>query len=218
MMFTDEQIQLLNAPLDSRNVKTLQGNDYIEGWHAIAEANRIFGHCGWSYEIVQLEQMSSHTNKNGTMVVGYICRVRVTVGGVTREDTGYDTGMSKTDVSACHEGASKGAVTDALKRALRSFGNQFGLALYDKLKTNVETDADRQRAANAPKPRRSKADSNEDYKRIQKEIDDAPTLAALGDVWKAGWPAIKTMPVDYEDSITQRKDDRKNDFKKQAAA
>jgi DNA repair and recombination protein RAD52 len=31
-----------------------------------------------------------------------------------------------------HEGGAKEAVTDAIKRTLKSFGNQFGLSLYDK--------------------------------------------------------------------------------------
>lgn len=140
MTFTPEREALLSETLKSSNVKQLKGNDYIEGWHAIAEANRIFGYGGWSYEIVQLESKSQHTNQNNTMIIGYICRVRVTVDDVTREDVGFGTGMSKTDISACHEGASKEAVTDALKRALKSFGNQFGLALYDKKKANVEAE------------------------------------------------------------------------------
>jgi len=35
-----------------------------------------------------------------------------------------------------HEGASKEAITDALKRSLRSFGNQFGNSLYSKDKNH----------------------------------------------------------------------------------
>jgi hypothetical protein len=36
------------------------------------------------------------------------------------------------------EGATKEAATDALKRAARTFGNVFGLALYDKSRANVQ--------------------------------------------------------------------------------
>jgi len=39
-------------------------------------------------------------------------------------------------LSDAHEGAAKEAVTDALKRSLRSFGNQFGNSLYSKDKNN----------------------------------------------------------------------------------
>jgi hypothetical protein len=44
------------------------------------------------------------------------------------------------DCGLAHESAVKEAVTDALKRALRSFGNPFGLALYDKTRENVGVD------------------------------------------------------------------------------
>jgi hypothetical protein len=46
-----------------------------------------------------------------------------------------------------HESALKEAETDAMKRALMTFGNQFGLALYDKTQENVEDDT-----RPAPKP------------------------------------------------------------------
>ena len=135
--FTEEQITKLDEKLDPKNIKIRKdgGFPYVEGFHVIGEANRIFGYDGWSYEITRLEEISQHTNNKGTMIVGYICRTKVSAGGISREDTGYGTGMSKTDVSRCHELASKEAVTDALKRTLRTFGNQFGLPLYDKDKS-----------------------------------------------------------------------------------
>ena len=61
--------------------------------------------------------------------VAYTAQVRVRVGEVIREDAGFGTGYGKDDGDAC-EGAIKEAVTDALKRALVSFGDQFGLGLY----------------------------------------------------------------------------------------
>ena len=51
MAFTDQQTRLLKAKLDAEHVRTRKANGmtlhYIEGWHAIAEANRIFGYAGW---------------------------------------------------------------------------------------------------------------------------------------------------------------------------
>ena len=45
-------IEELKKPLDPRHVASRsQGGgqvSYIEGWHAIAEANRIFGFDGWT--------------------------------------------------------------------------------------------------------------------------------------------------------------------------
>ena len=136
-MFNDEQKQLLAAPLQKAHVKSRSGGggrslSYIEGWHAIAEANRIFGFDGWTSETVSMECVG---NDGGT--VSYVAKVRVTVDGITREGwgAGHGRGGSAGDR---HESAVKEAETDARKRALMTFGNQFGLALYDKDQTNVE--------------------------------------------------------------------------------
>jgi recombination DNA repair RAD52 pathway protein len=54
MAFTDAQIKDLSAKLLGKHVRTREKDDltlsYIEGWHAIAEANRIFGFDGWDRE------------------------------------------------------------------------------------------------------------------------------------------------------------------------
>jgi DNA recombination protein Rad52 len=137
-MITDAQKKALEAPLDPAVVKPA-GNgvkgDYIEGWHAINEANRIFGFDGWSYT-TELKEVSQLTNQNGNIEIGYICKCTVEALGVTRQDIGYGSGAAKKAGDA-HEGAVKEAVTDALKRCLRSYGNVFGLALYDKSRANV---------------------------------------------------------------------------------
>jgi DNA repair and recombination protein RAD52 len=76
-------------------------------------------------------------------VIGYRAIVTVTVYDVhhkfsiTREDVGYGTGIAR-DYASAHESAGKEATTDALKRAFRTFGNQFGNALYDKTQKNVD--------------------------------------------------------------------------------
>jgi DNA repair and recombination protein RAD52 len=55
---------------------------------------------------------------------------------VTREGLGAGHGID-VDVGQAHESAIKEAETDAMKRALMTFGNPFGLALYDKEQANV---------------------------------------------------------------------------------
>ncbi len=51
MTFSDTQMQALAGKLSAKHVRTRQVNgrtlSYIEGWHAIAEANRIFGFDAW---------------------------------------------------------------------------------------------------------------------------------------------------------------------------
>lgn len=112
---------------------------YIEGWHAIAEANRIFGFNGWSYTLDNL-QLTNATQDGGSHRVGYMAQVTVYVDGVSRGDVGHGQGFGKSEGDA-HDSAVKEAVTDGLKRALRTFGNPFGLALYDKQKANVGHEA-----------------------------------------------------------------------------
>ena len=146
-MFTDKQNQLLKLNLSGDRVKTRQqGNitlSYLEGYDIIDMANFAFGYGNWGYKITRLEQVSEELNQNQNKVIGYRAIVEVTVydvhhkATITREDVGYGTGIGR-DYASAHEGAGKEAVTDALKRAFRTFGNQFGNALYDKSQKNVD--------------------------------------------------------------------------------
>ena len=148
-IFSGEQLKLLADNLHPKNVKTIQGKGYIEGWHAIAEANRIFGYGAWDVELRNLEKTNAdlvdvtkdrRTEKQWR--VGYIATVRVTVhgdgGSRFRDGTGFGSGYGKDNqLGEAIESASKEAETDAFKRAMRNFGNQFGLALYDKSRASV---------------------------------------------------------------------------------
>jgi len=140
-MFTDAQIEQLEQELDSNRIKSRsKGNvnlSYLEGFDVIETANSIFGFGNWSYAITTLEQVSEEQNSNQNTVICYKAIVKLTVQdlehskSIHREDIGFGTGISKSLADA-HEGAGKEAVTDALKRGLKSLGNQFGLSLYDK--------------------------------------------------------------------------------------
>jgi DNA repair and recombination protein RAD52 len=110
----------------------------VDGLHVIEEANRIFGHGGWSYIIKDMRQVSrvetTDAKGNPQIRVGYYCAVRASIGEqVMREGAAVGSGMAKPENEAdAHESAVKEAETDALKRALRCFGYTFGLALYEK--------------------------------------------------------------------------------------
>lgn len=149
MTFTDPQITALDAPLSKEHVRQRRqagrSLDYIEGWHAIAEANRIFGFDGWTRETLSLTRVSETPRKIGEAKrdgwsVSYLAHVKITVFAgdrvVTREGTGAGHGIDA-DAGLAHESAAKEAETDAMKRALMTFGNPFGLALYDKTQANV---------------------------------------------------------------------------------
>jgi DNA repair and recombination protein RAD52 len=146
-MFTDKQIQALRYNLDGSRVKTRQqGNvnlSYLEGYDLIDTANTVFGFGNWSYSVSTLEQVSEEINEKNNKVIGYKAVVNVVVQDLhhskhtSREDCGFGTGIAKQYADA-HESGAKEAVTDALKRALRTFGSQFGNALYDKQQRNVD--------------------------------------------------------------------------------
>jgi hypothetical protein len=77
--------------------------------------------------------------------------VRITVRAgevdIVREGIGTGVGRS-TSAETAHDIALKAAETDATKRALATFGNPFGLALYDKDKRGVTK---QQRRGRCPK-------------------------------------------------------------------
>ena len=138
MAFTEVQVKSLEAKLNAKHVRTRQAHDtainYVEGWHVIAEANRIFGYDAWdrrtlSTQCVWSGQMRLH------YAAAYSARVRILVRAgditITREGCGSGEGKALTPGEA-HEFALKAAETDATKRALATFGNPFGLALYDR--------------------------------------------------------------------------------------
>ncbi len=143
MTFSEPQIKLLSSKLNGKHVKTreLRGRtlSYVEGWHAIAEANRVFGFDSWDRETVWAECVWSEA-KRDTKLCAYAARVRIRVraGGtiVCREGSGVGHG-SGTTLGEAHESALKEAETDAMKRALVTFGNLFGLALYDREQNGV---------------------------------------------------------------------------------
>lgn len=161
-MFNEKQLQILNSELDSSRVKTREkGNiqlSYLEGFDIIETANTVFGFGNWDYAISKLELVSQEKNQNDNTVICYKAVVQVLIHSVnhsqdvSREDVGFGSGVSKSLADA-HEGAAKEAVTDALKRCFRSFGNQFGNSLYDKSRnqntpTNTNTSHQNQNYSN----------------------------------------------------------------------
>ena len=129
---------------------------------AIAEANRIFGFNGWQRETVALQCVSQAERRIGREPskpsdppqrdgwgVTYTARVRVVVVGIVREGSGAGHGID-VDLGQAHESTLKEAETDAMKRALMTFGNPFGLALYDKAQRQVSSAAGQGDGAQRP--------------------------------------------------------------------
>lgn len=188
-------IEDLSAPLDKKYVTTREKSGtklaYVEGWHVIAEANRIFGPLNWSRETISCREVSRDKNAKGNHVIGYEAKVRVTVHvtgegfvqQVVREGTGTGSGIAR-DIYDAIEGAAKEAETDAMKRALMTFGWCMGLALYDKNREHVAenaasaTDAEDERDATDANRAQWAAWAQKAVRSIQAAPDDV-ALAAL---------------------------------------
>ena len=172
--FSTSQVAALSAPLDRANVRQReQGRSsvsYLEGWQVISEANRIFGFDGWQRStlisrcVAEHERPVGRDRKSGWGVT-YIARVRISITAgqrtLIREGSGAGHGIDL-DLGLAHESALKEAETDATKRALMTFGNPFGLALYDKQQRQVSqargSAATAPTKASAPAPATADAD------------------------------------------------------------
>jgi DNA repair and recombination protein RAD52 len=190
MTFTPRQIEALEAPLSKSAVKSRkQGGasvSYVEGWHAIAEANRIFGFDAWSRQTVEIKCVCENEREIGAQKVkgwgvSYTAKVRILVGDTIRDGCGAGHGIDR-DLGQAHESAMKEAETDAMKRALMTFGNPFGLALYDKTQANVADEVD---------------ESREKFLSVTRAvIGTATDGTALSDWWKSD--AQKKLRRDFE--------------------
>lgn len=138
MSFTAAQIRKLRTKPNPRWIRSREKGGvllhYIEGAHAIAEANRILGHDAWDRETLSNTCVwSKQLGPNYS--TAYLARVRLTVHIsdriIVREAWGAGEAQEATP-GAAHERACKSAETDATKRALCTLGNASGLGLYTK--------------------------------------------------------------------------------------
>ena len=200
----------LNKKLDPAAIKPApQGKfgDYVDGYHVISEANRIFGNGGWSYEITRLQESHRATvqlqGKNGPYEqfrCSYLCTVKVTVGDTFKEGSAVGMGSGKPEnMGDVIESAVKEAETDALKRALRTYGNTFGLALYDKSRENIGVEATDTETAAAIE-----------------QINGLPDMAALQSWWGALYKNARHVADNA--AVIAAKDKRKAAFSERKAA
>lgn len=197
MSFDKNKVKLLEEKLAAENVKQRDGTgntklSYLASHHVIDEANRIFGFGAWGTEILSLSQVDRTEYEKPAYNAGdapkpmisisYLCKLRVTVKSdnseTIYEDTGFGNGVAgftAYGIGSCIELASKEAVTDALKRCMRYFGNQFGNSLYNK---------DAERLPEMGEIEAAKIVTNEQLEELRelyplRGIDDEWVLAAL---------------------------------------
>jgi DNA recombination protein Rad52 len=207
MAFTDSQVRLLKAKLDPRYIRTRSSNgntlSYVEGWHAIAEANRIFGYEAWDRRTLSASCVWTEA-KAGTYRAVYSAKVRITVRAgevkVIREGSGSCEATAATAGQA-HELALKGAETDATKRALATFGNPFGLALYDREQNGVRKQRRVPQMHSGPWVLRSVAGLSVSSHHTQtafvaalrRAMTEAKDIEVLYDLWERNIETLRTL-------------------------
>lgn len=146
MYFTTQQQKALNTKVRKSHIRSrkLDGKEfsYLEGWFVIEQANKIFGYDGWTRKTLST-QCVSERQRHEKFAASYLCRVQIsvfvkyekTVREIIREGCGSGEGYGQTPGHA-HEMAVKIAETDGMKRAFITFGNAFGLFLYQSKQEN----------------------------------------------------------------------------------
>jgi len=224
MTFNPTQTKALKSKLQRRHVKTRDADgasiSYIGGYHAISEANRIFGFDAWDRQTVTPKCQWTDFQR-GQAICFYSTKVRITVraGDTVTVREGIGTGFGRaTRKEAAHEIALKAAETDATKRALATFGNPFGLALYDPEQAHVTKGRPDANLANtptlAPTPARDTSrgrhfvlhlDQNtsrdfhdvQDYRKaFLSAIDACQTLQATYEFWEANLQELGHVAAD----------------------
>ncbi|KAK0653359.1 DNA repair and recombination protein rhm52 [Lasiodiplodia hormozganensis] len=184
--WTAQEIATLQSRLDKQlgpefvasrkgpNGRTLH---YLPAEKAINLANEVFGFNGWSSSIRDTTiDFVDQSQSSGKVSLGLSVIIRVTLkDGTYHEDIGYGHIENCTGKAAAFEKAKKEAATDALKRALRTFGNVLGNCLYDK---NYESRISKMKVA----PTKWNPDN------LHRHVDYAPTtkteMLPLGDMDK----------------------------------
>jgi DNA recombination protein Rad52 len=221
MAFSEPQTRLLSGKLNRRHVRTRESRgqvlSYLEGWHVIAEANRVFGFEGWDREIVWCDCVWEEGRRDPKSCA-YAARVRIRVragdGIVCREGSGVGNGTGAT-LGEAHENALKEAETDAMKRALTTFGNLFGLALYDKEQAGVRGAArtttareasglawtvlspDGQVIATCIEPKAF-------CTRLRQTLSAAPDAAYLRALWNQNVSVVRSLEAHRPDLVTRK--------------
>ena len=165
----------------------------------IAEANRIFGFDGWERStlisrcVAEHERPIGRDRKSGWGVT-YIARVRITITAgnrtLIREGSGAGHGIDS-DLGLAHESALKEAETDATKRALMTFGNPFGLALYDKQQREVTSSTPPAASRHAPAPQRGSTSKEPDAEPGMEPLEPATIQQILATVRGLPRPALE---------------------------
>lgn len=199
-VFTADQLANLKQDLNPKLISTRKGSSgsklqYIQGHSAIDQANRIFGYGNWSFRTLSCDQVVIHDpTTNKAVGVCYKAKVEVTVRGCVAPivEVGSqpvatcilnEKETNRWTIMESHEQAEKGAVTDALKRALRAFGNQFANGLYGDGYVHIGNVSDREEKETASKTEEANKTEEEALRKdyiSYNEMFSIPKMKAFG--------------------------------------
>ena len=141
--YTAQQIATLQARLEKKlgpewiSQRPGQGGKkcgYVQASKVIELANDVFGFNGWSSQIKECQVDFVDEKGNDKFDMGLSVIMRVTLrDGTYHEDVGYGHVENFKGKGLAFEKSKKEATTDAMKRALRSFGNVLGNCIYDPI-------------------------------------------------------------------------------------
>lgn len=150
MSLTREQIVTLHTPIKASRVAEhpYTHMSYLETWDVLAHLSRVFGVDGWDKAVLDCQLVFEDCHdvpakgrtpaKAGVWDVTYRATVRLTVWDpdhrtpTIKEDCATGSALHQPGRGDAHDLAVKSAVSDALKRAAKDLGDQFGLSLYDR--------------------------------------------------------------------------------------
>lgn len=145
--FSARQDRYLLLPVDENRILTRDGQSYLAQWDVRRYLNRTFGFGGWSFLTTSVEHVfeTEHPasgNAKSRWSVCYRATGILTIptyagkSAAKYGDTASGHAQNQPDRGRAHDQAMKTAVSDCLKRCAVNLGDQFGLGLYNKGKSD----------------------------------------------------------------------------------
>lgn len=142
MPLNQKQREQLLRPINPKRVaRDPKGMSHVQAYDVAAHLTRIFGFGNWEKHITELGLVCEDSTKDGTKTrwtITYKCRMTLVIkdpagNAIWSGDDGA-TGSAQNQPSRgdAHDLALKNAISYALKRCAKDWGDQFGLSLYNK--------------------------------------------------------------------------------------
>lgn len=144
MQLSPEQYALLTEPINPTRVRELNGQHHVEAWDIRRYLIRTFGFGGYDVTTKDLHlvrEIEIPAGNRSRWTVIYRAEVRLTIkdpnGNVIAhyEDAAMGDSQNQPILGSAHDNAMKTALSQALKRCAVNLGDQFGLSLYNKGKS-----------------------------------------------------------------------------------